>query len=510
MNESSNSRVVGQLLPEIRKRAPVIDNTLENDGSMPVCRYVQKIIKCSGQSFQPRDDLGEVVRRYLEPLLGQSIAEAARDNLLRKPAALTANHHGVDYFAQSVQGTLLFSLAADTSTIPVFACGNIPLNNLTYPRGMLLYPYSRFQPGTSSPSTQAHTQSGFPVKVPLFPDRLKHTLVACAPPLDLACIQRAQQKVQALCADKQMATVADVALELLNEDYGCEEVLSQTTHSDQAVIINQRLWHRLFADQGTAPTLVYLEMEKITTMLLEYDFLDPDSLVSILFMNPLLRHDLSEGLKDINGSGTFLFWGIDAAGRRISLSLASDNGGAGILRNGNGQNSNFEIPFEPLALLLALRAGRILPSLFTNFLVIALARGVNCLGGYYQAAYLPQMQRCILSVLQKHFGTDSAFAKIANVPTSSYLSGMQAVVTEKDSCQIPAGPVEIAAAGGLTGTDLAQICTLTVAEAHIASLLETTNDVMAGSLNTLPEHWQHQLARECQDRLRGAVVTLSF
>jgi len=52
---------------------------------------------------------------------------------------LTANHHGVDFFAQSVQSSLLFALGNagydfPRKTVTVFSFGNISFNNLTYPK----------------------------------------------------------------------------------------------------------------------------------------------------------------------------------------------------------------------------------------------------------------------------------------------------------------------------------------------------------------------------------------
>jgi len=42
---------------------------------------------------------------------------------------------------------------------------------------------------------------------------------------------------------------------------------------------------------------------------------------------------------------------------------------------------------------------------------------------------------------------------------------------------MPAGPIEIIASGGLDNDELDRINSLTVAEAHAASLYETVNDV---------------------------------
>ncbi|MBU6951260.1 hypothetical protein [Hahella sp. HN01] len=494
----SESSLTDSLLTQIRARLPVVDGALQAHARSPVCDYTRSGFRIAPSSFQPRQDLADVLQRYVSPLLGEAVATAVSADILSHPVALTANHHGVDYFAQSVQGTLLFGLSTGATTLPVFACANIPLNNLTYPRGMLLYPEAKF--------AESAANGAFPLKIPLFPDRLKRTIVARAPALDATMLQNARKRLRAVSNDAPR--LAETALSLLQEEYEAEAVMAAADYSDQAVMLNQRVWSRLFAANVSAPTLVYLEMEKIATMLLEYDLANPDSLASILFFEQPLLRALDAELKGVNGSGTFLFWGVDDAGRRVSLGLTAEDGGAATLRAVDGQQSDYAVPLTAGLLLQELHSGRLLPSLFTNFLVIALARGVTCAGGYYQASYLPRMQRGVLNALQRHFGEDARFQAIAQAFTGFYLSGMQTVVTRtRDDGYVPAGPVEIIAAGGLDASAVARIRAMTVEQAHIASLLETTADVMTGQ-GAMPEGWAATLAGECRHRLAGVPVTI--
>ena len=135
--------VAEQLLDAVRYQVPVVDKVLQSAGECTVSEYLQQICQVSQQSYQPRSDIAEVIYAYVAPLLGESMAERTAADFLRHPVALTTNHHGVDFCAQSVQGSLLFGLAKrqveGITTIPVFSCANIPLNNLTYPRGALEY-----------------------------------------------------------------------------------------------------------------------------------------------------------------------------------------------------------------------------------------------------------------------------------------------------------------------------------------------------------------------------------
>jgi hypothetical protein len=137
--------------------------------------------------------------------------------------------------------------------------------------------------------------------------------------------------------------------------------------------------------------------------------------------------------------------------------------------------------------------------------VVSLARSIVCLGGYYQAEYLPRIQQRLVRALEKAGGHDSIIASILEVNTGGYLSGMQTVMTEvKEGHLIPAGPLEIIAGGGLDAGDIEKIGSLTVREAHLASLSETVPDFIPSEI-TMPE-WQRQLAIDCYELLGTKIV----
>jgi hypothetical protein len=94
---------------------------------------------------------------------------------------------------------------------------------------------------------------------------------------------------------------------------------------------------------------------------------------------------------------------------------------------------------------------------------------------------------------------------VEGVATDTYLSGMQAVMIRiKEDTLIPAGPVEIIAGGGLTDDDIQKIQSLTVRDAHLASLFETIPDVVPWAIK-MPD-WKKQLAVDCCRILGEKVV----
>jgi len=138
-------------------------------------------------------------------------------------------------------------------------------------------------------------------------------------------------------------------------------------------------------------------------------------------------------------------------------------------------------------------------------LVVSLARGLVCAGGYFQCEYLPAMQRGIVKALKQAGGYDDIARLVANVTTDVYLSAMTAVMTRIGSdALIPAGPVEILAGGGLGPDDIERVRTLTVKDAHLSAMFETLPD-----LPFLPEQtpdWKTKLAADTSWLLNDKVV----
>ena len=176
-----------------------------------------------------------------------------------------------------------------------------------------------------------------------------------------------------------------------------------------------------------------------------------------------------------------------------------------MLRGVDDRGNTYELAFRPDTILDALGRHRLLPSLFTCFLVLSFARGVACAGGYYQGEYLPAMQAGLIEALDNTPGCRDVAAHVQNVTTYTYLSGMQTVMTRIGiDALIPAGPLEIIADGGLTEQDIEKILLLTVKDAHIASLFETVADVAPQALET--PGWKQDLAQESFRLLNDKVV----
>lgn len=512
-------------LASVCDHSTVLRHKIRDYGDLSLIDYLEALRPSCQSTIQPLTDLLQVVYNYVLPLLGHRLAAAVSSDLLANPVVLTANHHGVDYFAQSVQGSLLFALSRKNasrpaSTVPVFSCGNVPLDNLTYPMGVLIYHVTH------------NLLSSIPRKIPIFANSQRRAMVSVSPPLTQDLLTRAMTKISVMTAKNQMpASISASLSKILDQDYCSPQVINLPNYSQQSVILNNRIWKRLFRDPCLAPELIYLELEQIVGNLLLLDLPDSESLVSRVFFEPDLRFAVLSELdgktgcwnlsllakrlrvhasafgspSTFNNCGSVFFWGVNQQGRRIPLTLETIRGHNSVLRGVDDHAKPFELPFTVESLIAALNHKRILPSIFTCFLEVAFARGVTCVGGYFQTDYLPAMQKAFAKALGQIGRLKELAWLISCIDTGTYLSGMQTVMVRTGQDQlIPAGPVEIIASGGLTENDLLKMPSLSFKEAHLASLFDTVPDLAPGTIRN--SCWQKKLATACSKYLAAKIV----
>jgi hypothetical protein len=522
---SSAPALLQSYLDMVRRNLSVVDRTISQYGNLSLREYLTSFSCEIGASFQGRDELLDIVCRYVAPLLGKAVAKETLEDLAAHPIVLTSNHHGVDYYAQTLQARLIFSLrsiskTSSARTVPVFACGNIPLNNPTYPRGLLLY------------RCASGNLDAMPHKLPLFPDRLKRTMVSAAPAYDETMVGSLQGRLDRMISQGSLPSDVGVAARnILVEVYRYAALGTVSDYSRQAVILNSLIWKRLFAKGFSPPEMIYLELEKIVDALLALDLSNRSSLAWGVLFDPTLRENVLAELNGIKGCwnldvlgqrsatialgethpgagrycGTVFFWGVDRAGRRIPLHTARRSSGEVVFRGMDDEGTALEILLTTDAISKSLQERQLVPSLFTCFLVLAFARGVCCVGGYFQCEYLPAMQRGLAAALQSTPGYGDVAQAVLQVPTTLYLDGMIAVMSRiEDGLLIPAGLLEIIAGGGLTEEDIVTMLALKVREAHLADLFETVPDGAPPESRTTG--WKRQLAAAGSAWLEGRVV----
>jgi len=461
------SPLLSRLQAAVEARRPTLARIISDFGEESLERYAGDFKAVpEGEPIQSRHDVIEVAAAHARRLLGADMAERLRKRLVASPVLLTANHHGPDFLNITAQGKIVFALGEDRNGIvPVFAFGNIPLNNLSYGRGI-------------------HLASG--TSISIYPESMKHTLVAAAIPFTEEMIDSGEKRVENTpCTQAERRAV----LQVLEYVYRDKEILAQSSFADQAVVMNGKIWDLMFTPEARKqmPGIAYLEMEDIVGNLLEVDLRNPDSLIHRIFFDKSLLGRILEELDGVygcwelekldrmslpsttaldrayllKGSGTAFFWGIDGEGRRVPLVWKHDKYGEPILSGRDDSGNALEYRFSPESVLHDLLEKRLLPSLFTCFAVVAFARGFKCYGAFMQIQYLTEMARGTASALEAYDSTWAA--AVRRVPTANYAAGMFAVVARyPDGTIKPAGAIEIIAKGGLTGEDIDRIRQLSV------------------------------------------------
>lgn len=163
------------------------------------------------------------------------------------------------------------------------------------------------------------------------------------------------------------------------------------------------------------------------------------------------------------------------------------------------------IPFEANVLAEKLQKKEIIPSLFLSYLVLSFARGITCVGGYYQSEYLPIMKQKVIEALENQNCYKHYAVSISEVCASNYLSGMQTIMTMSDEGSIvPAGPIEIIASGGINDKDVEKILKINILNAHKASMIDTVNDLKVNSSEN--PNWKETISKENYAQLNSQVV----
>jgi hypothetical protein len=502
-----------------------LNNVIQNYRNITIKEFFAKTKIGCKRGYQPCNDMNEIMFKYIKNLLGQETALETIDTITTNKIVLTANHHGVDYFAQSAQGTLLFSFMSKENyfkkkIIPVIACGNVSLNNLTYPRGILIY------------NLKERNKIDAPLRIPIFPDREKTKTVCAVEGIKLEYLKNTIKRVSSLKNEKVISNkMYNILISIIEQDYMSAHVLAQKRYSEQSVILNNLLWRKIFKGDLCGYKVVYLELEEIANKLIQKDLVNTSSLIYILLFDPIIRNniiykldkkkacwendalnnkyqnfkiDRNEALRNKN-CGTHFFWGIDRNHKRIPLLISGDHN-SNISLTGLGEdNVLIKIPFKPDILCEKLEKKEIIPSLFLSYSAISFARGIVCVGGYYQSEYLPIMKEKLLESLGCQISYRDIYRAINQIEAKNYLSGMQTIMIKNDDLSaVPAGPIELIESNGINEQDIKKILKINVLDAHKASLLDTLTDLKIQYNDG--EEWKKIVSMENYIELKDNVI----
>ncbi len=430
----------------------------------------------------------EAIFSMVQPVLGKDVAEALLQSL-RHASRMVATHHlGIDCLPEQVQAVHFLELQKllkpreDVTTIPLLACAGVPLQNYSYPRGLM-------------PARK--NAQGQKVRYPLFPSAKQNTLVLAAPALHKKGVQKIVNKWdKSLVSPREWDTINAVVQDIILH----EDCLALDTFSQQVMYSNDKIFKAVYPDNPNAH-VIYLNLEELATKLVLADLQEPNSVLSAVFFQKSCRDRILKALSNQracwserarNGAelertgtnGTIFFWAIDAQGRRVPLSFQENPDR--LVRG------SLTFDFNAHALRQALQERRIYPSLYTSFVSMHLQHNLSCYGGIYMVDYLPKMLQATMDALsicsddvfcsnhaaniQDHYPPVSSV--IQNfIPFSGFGSGAMSVKTRTEPSlaesesnsspqnavateYIPAGSLEIIGYGGITRKHLEAIASL--------------------------------------------------
>lgn len=490
---------LSDLLTSTTQARPVLAEALSQYGDMSLYHYMREV---SGRDQGKRDPMRSlyyeqfvtVAVNMCRHTLGENVARRLEKQLNTNNAVLTGNHHGPEWFYVTIQGMLAYAFGLlynndDVGVEVVLAFSDIPQNNITHPRGMII--------GNQ--------------RLSIFPDREKSRLVIATPRFTRDMIDDGESKSTALNKLSELPLhpkLRETAGEVLRQIYLDEQVLNQPDYTSQITIINNKLWPWLFSKEvrHRIPEMVYLPIERIVSQLLiNHDLNNVNSLVYQVMFEPQVRESVLQSLNGVYGCwdndkinalhtnylqhdhlnarenerhcGTVFFWGIDNKGKRYPFILELTDGGW-FLKGVTMRGETIKIPWEKGEIINALKNEQIIPSLFTTFLVLAFQRGVKCFGGFNQIQYLTEMKEGLSKALDC-LNMPELAGMVMNTSTINYCTGMTMIVVleregDKDrdrSLTIrPAGTLDILAYGGLKDKDIIEMGSLPVKDAIYLSL----------------------------------------
>lgn len=368
---------------------------------------------------RPLGKLGRAIIDEAQRLLPHRISiENLEKQLINYRLISTADHHGLLNYKLLYNSNILFSRLTSEFNPPfliVPSSGNIPLTNISYPRGFY-FKNKKF-------NFFSERKSRGPVF--LFDGRIagneKKGLSSFISNLDSIPLTK-----------DELNFLEYLFFHELEIHKISQEVIS---FQDQISLLNFKLWKYFFRKdiRSRIPDILYLQVNKLIEHVLMDELRDKNSLISSILFNREIRNEYLKRFNGIRGAwgdegkGSHFFWGIDENQRFINLVTDAN---WNLLKG-----ENFKLDLIPEAVMVGLEKKQISPTLFMDFLIIAFLEGYVCLGGSNQLDYLPLMQGAHVSCLNnlKMTSTAEDFSKritdglICGLIPFEYGSGMDLI-----------------------------------------------------------------------------------
>lgn len=383
------------LKEKVLSRKPVLRHIIDKHGDKMLYDYARQYIEVNvNPPIKRRQDeligcIEGMVTRQFDASTGQAVAT----QLKKYYFVSTTDHHGPICHPFFLNGNLISSAAfyehpdPELSHLIVLSCSNVSLNNSSFPRGLLFH--------SNLKNTQDMQRLSF------FPASDRLCPVYGYRPYTLLDLKRVKDEIRKKHQGGEItALVADKLAHIIDTVYASPKAITADTYGEQVGITNQALWQKFFApNHATAPSLIYLEQERVVAELLMDYHLGHNTIISNILFNPRLEPLMHHYFQGIRGafslddkSGTYLFWALPK-GQKYRKQLWKRNNEL------TTEDGSYRIPLEPEAISSALQSGELIPSMLLTFIVLSFYYGLKCLGGFSQVNYLTFMKRAYVKMM---------------------------------------------------------------------------------------------------------------
>lgn len=364
-------------------------------------------IKLRKQEVNVREGILDQVKRIIAGT-GEISPDLLDRQLSHYPIISYADHHGLLNYKLLYNSNLLYCEILKELKLPfavVFAAGNVPLDNMSYPRGFY-FKKQRFNFFGANES-----------RSPVF---LFEKKLCAVNKMGLDSFITGTAKDSLTIEEKKFLDFLffeALEIEKAGELY--------ETFSDQITFLNFKLWRYYFAKslRDSLPGLIYLQSNPVVLNILIAEIKKKDSLISTILFEPQVRRVFLRNFFGTAGcwgenAGSQMFWGIiEKKNYKRLIRLSVDDSSNALV------GENFSLQLERETLCAALNSNKIAATLFFDYLITAFLGGYMVLGGFNQLDYLPQMQRAHIKSLRE-IGRDALADRFASCVTDGLVCGL--------------------------------------------------------------------------------------
>ena len=485
-----NASIRENCLKQVRAAIPEAMALVEGAGGELSLAECARAMPGRGAALQDGEDLIALAESEAARLFCPATGAALRRELENRFLALTANHHGVDFHPEFLQGDFIFALGC-RDAVPLFTCGGVPCDNVSFPRGILLAPRT---PDTTRP-----------FHLPLLSNAGRRAFVSARGPYDPAQIKAALAALpRTPLSPAERRMVEGLAARI----YLNPLVLKQESFREQMSVANALMWQDLSAPGFRLPPLTCLDFQGLAKDLIVKDLKKTGTLAYDLLLEREFTEAVFHILNDSRACwtvhddklerGSFLFWAIDENRRGVRLTLLPTEHALAA-----PERPDMHFPLTAQTLIAALEEERLLPSLYLSFAVLATARGLSCAGGVSTCASLPRMAEGTAQALRRCGESARADRLAVSSPLCTGALPLRArfsLAHEQENVDCAAGAMEILISGGITDLEWAELAETVFRDAFLCALPYHYEDLIPP--NERSAGWMAALTRPAPVLLR--------